>query len=544
MSQTEVKLHFKNTSDNPIELSVLIPELPNCTLTRIEMTLDMKKVVSKILEKEKTKDKYSNIIVSDGIISKNIKENKEINVCLGKIPRDKKIELKIFYFGNIKYQDCSYQAFFPTIFPKLIIYDNNKNKKAELYKYEKEIVEGEIYINCFSKLTRLVIKDSSYFDKLKKKYLNSNITAKINITKNTFSWKNIPGIILFRTEKINESKLYVQYDSIKDQTYYFSKGFIEIPEFKMKCEDKIDEDENLSYSSLLIKKNLKYKYNIGCYIFLIDQSYSMNGKSMEICIDALLLFIQSLNKGSFFHLIGFGSGFKYYTERPLPYKRENIMFLNKTIKNLKADKGGTELYKPLKSIFENKIYRENNICKNIFLLTDGEIFDKETTLNLIGSHSDEFTLHSIGITDCDKDLIKRSAIMGKGHHYIINDLNELNKSIISALENSQSDKIISKIEINKNPIIEQKKTKIVGINEIINHGFILKGKKIEEIIMKIIIKKDENKTEEIKVNWNKNDTLILPEGDKLGKIIIDDYLKNNITLVRKLKLSYRKNLIF
>ena len=130
MSQTEVKLHFKNTSDNPIELSVLIPELPNCTLTRIEMTLDMKKVVSRKLEKEKTKDKYSNIIVSDGIISKNIKENKEINVCLGKIPRDKKIELKIFYFGNIKYQDCSYQAFFPTIFPKLIIYDNNKNKKA------------------------------------------------------------------------------------------------------------------------------------------------------------------------------------------------------------------------------------------------------------------------------------------------------------------------------------------------------------------------------------------------------------------------------
>ena len=106
----------------------------------------------------------------------------------------------------------------------------------------------------------------------------------------------------------------------------------------MKYEGKINEDENLSYSSLLIKKNLKFKYNIGCYIFLIDQSYSMNGKSMEICIDALLLFVQSLNKGSLFHLIGFGSDFKYYTERPLPYNRENIMFLIKTIKNLKANR--------------------------------------------------------------------------------------------------------------------------------------------------------------------------------------------------------------
>ena len=201
MSQTEVKLHFKNISDNPIELSVLIPELPNYTLTRIEMTFDKKKIVSKILEKEETKDKYSNIIVSDDIVSKNIKENKEINICLGKIPRDKKIELKIFYFGKIKYQDCSYQAFFPTFFPKLIINDNNANKKAELYKYEKEIVEGEIYINCFSKLTRLVIKGSSYFDKLKKSIRVQAIQQKLISLKILFLGKIFQELFYLELKK-------------------------------------------------------------------------------------------------------------------------------------------------------------------------------------------------------------------------------------------------------------------------------------------------------------------------------------------------------
>ena len=67
------------------------------------------------------------------------------------------------------------------------------------------------------------------------------------------------------------------------------------------------------------------------------------------------------------------------------------------INDLDADKGGTELYSPLKNIFENPIYEKINIEKHIFILTDGEIYDKETSLNLIGSFSDKFTIHSLGI---------------------------------------------------------------------------------------------------------------------------------------------------
>ena len=91
------------------------------------------------------------------------------------------------------------------------------------------------------------------------------------------------------------------------------------------------------------------------------------------------------------------------------------------INNLNADKGGTELYEPLKNIFENPIYKKINIAKHIFILTDGEIDDKETTLNLIGSFSDKFTIHSLGIGSYyDKDLIKRINIMGIFIIYIQN----------------------------------------------------------------------------------------------------------------------------
>ena len=117
MSETEVTLYFENTTKNPIELLVLIPEISNCVLTRFEMTLDKKKVVSKILEKEKAKNKYSDAIASGNMGLVSYEKNKEINVCLGNIPIGKTIEFKVFYFGKIIYMDCSYKANFPTIFP-------------------------------------------------------------------------------------------------------------------------------------------------------------------------------------------------------------------------------------------------------------------------------------------------------------------------------------------------------------------------------------------------------------------------------------------
>ena len=89
------------------------------------------------------------------------------------------------------------------------------------------------------------------------------------------------------------------------------------------------------------------------------------------------------------------------------------------IKNLSASKGGTELFSPLKNIYNSNLYEKYDMIKHIILLTDGEIERKEETLNLIGSHSDKFLFHSIGIKDCDKDLIKRSALVGNGYSYFI-----------------------------------------------------------------------------------------------------------------------------
>merc|ERR1711967_227870 len=57
----------------------------------------------------------------------------------------------------------------------------------------------------------------------------------------------------------------------------------------------------------------------GYFIFLIDQSGSMSGSSINIAKQTLSLFIKSLPMGSIFDIFGFGSSHKNYTPEPLEY---------------------------------------------------------------------------------------------------------------------------------------------------------------------------------------------------------------------------------
>ena len=222
--QTEVTQYFKNTKNSPIELQMTIPKLSNNNLTKFEMTKRDQKVISKLIEKRKAEEKYTDSIASGnyGLLSYSSKE--ETTIFLGNIPPNEEITLKTYFFGHIISKDYSYQASFPVIFPGFILGDPNNNESPENYQYQKQIVKGKIFINTFSKLTRLVIKGSKNFGKIKKKYGSDYKSAEIDIYKNNFSERDIPGIIIFRTKDINKDKLFFQETQIKTKIIiYFKK---------------------------------------------------------------------------------------------------------------------------------------------------------------------------------------------------------------------------------------------------------------------------------------------------------------------------------
>ena len=99
------------------------------------------------------------------------------------------------------------------------------------------------------------------------------------------------------------------------------------------------------------------------FIFLIDQSYSMEGNPIDLVSQALKLFLQSLPEGSYYQLVGFGSDYIKYDKQPKKYIKENITKSMELIDRLNASLGGTDVYSSL----EKNIHLIKYMMKLIYL---------------------------------------------------------------------------------------------------------------------------------------------------------------------------------
>ena len=554
---TELTQYFTNELKDSIELTILFPIKEEIDLSKFVVSIDDKTVISKVMPKEKAEEKYNDSIASGNVgIDSSYQDNQNsYSVNIGNIKPNQKIKLVTVFIQMIGTQDMSYEFNIMEKYPSFHYKELNKEKSRN------KIINANIEIETQSKITRLIApfldeqakKNSTYevqynqdYKKAKIKYIkNPDNISNINMNNpNDFSGKvNAPTFyssfcILFRTENINKPILYYQYNpELKETAYsinyvYTSKNMKEIP-----IPEKPDEDINISYAS-------KYEDNLinetpGLFIFLIDQSGSMRGNSIDLVKQALLLFIQSLPVNSYFQLIGFGTNFKKYNEEPVIYNKENVEKIINIINNLKADLGGTNISSPLSAIYNDNNYSKIHLSKNIFLLTDGQVHDREQCINLITSNSSKFRIHALGIgTDFDKILIERCGKLGKGTSSFVEDVKNINSVVINTL-NKCLRSYITDIKFEFENYKEEILHKIIGVNpinnftyqnEVMNYSFILpNNKELSNLKVKITGKDPINIIES---NINVDNIIKIENGEEMGKMIIGKALKNNDELIK------------
>ena len=266
----------------------------------------------------------------------------------------------------------------------------------------------------------------------------------------------------------------------------------------------------------------------------------MSGSPIRIASNALKLFIQSLPSKSYYQVIGFGSTFVKYDKIPKEYIQNNIDESLNLIGKLKADLCGTDIYSPLKDIYDSyELYDKIDLPKNIFLLTDGEILNKDKTLGLIEKNSSKFSVYSIGIGHgFDEDLIKNAGILGKGGYNFCYDLNELNKIIAKEINKAISpyiSKLNIKTTLDTQNIIKNNNNipNIIREDEIINLNYITNNEKNEAVKININYIEDDK-------NIEKNYEIIpleILEGEEFSKLIINNYLLNNSDLSKEEKIK-------
>ena len=557
---TEVVQYFTNILDSPIELSVDFPILEEINLTKFLITIGDKTIVSKVMSKEKAEEKYNDSIASGntGVMSTYDDSLKSYTVNIGNILPKQKLKLTTVFIQMIGANDMSYEFKIIENYPTFC-YNNKKERN-----YKK--VEVNLNIKAQSKITRLVSPFMTEEEKKRNQYKvnfeNDYKNAIIKYTQdfNTSHYREKSLIekkygnqmnqhifistfcILFRTEKMNLPTLYCQYNEKLNETSYSinytysSKTVKPIP-----IPSEPDQDNNISYDYKFHEN--KVNETPGVFIFLVDQSGSMDGKPIELVRKSLVLFMQSLPVGSYFQLIGFGSDFEKYNKEPVEYNKENVNKIINIINKLKANKGGTNISGPLKEIYNSKYELKVNLCKSIFVLTDGKVFDKEQCINVIKANCDKYRLHAIGIgSSFDKELIEDCGKYGKGSFSFVSNINEINVAVIEAL-NICLKPYLSDIKFNfinyeknvKNCIISYNpKNNLVYQDEIINYSFILDNENkidIDNISGEIIIEmeaKDPINIIKEKISFIKNVNIIkLQNGDEMSKMIVGKEIKNS-----------------
>ena len=563
-ASTQITQYFTNELEQPIELSISFPIKEEINLNKFIISIDDKVIISKVMPKEIAEEKYEEALEKGniGFISKYDENQANYIVNIGNINPKQKVILNTYFIQMIGTQDMSYEFVimekYPTFHYKELNQHNPRNKK----------IKANFYVETQSKITRII---APFFDEEAKKnsiyevtFDNDYTNAKILYVKNPDSQENIkkedfgaefgyPGkvdqptfltsfSILFRTENMYKPTLYYQYNHELNEISY-SINYIYASE-KLKnipIPDEPDQDNKISYYS-------KYEDDIinetpGLFIFLIDQSGSMQGKSITLVRQALLLFIKSLPPGSYFQFIGFGSSFKKYNNIPVEYNEKNVNEIINIINNMQADMGGTNIGSPLNEIYKDNEYSKINLSKNILILTDGQVNNREECVDLITANSNKFRIHALGIGDSfDKILIERSGKLGKGSSTFVKNIEKINLAVINTLNKCLRPYIID-IKFNflnyqnniKNSILTSDHFNNFSYqDDIINFSFILnEDNKIEinelfKFINIEITAKNPIDTIKEKISFNKFKNIIrIKNGDEMAKMIVGKALIYN-----------------
>ena len=514
---TQVTQYYKNNNNKPVELNIIYPLKKEINFRKFTVNVNGKKSVSKIFPKEKAEEKYNDAIAGGniGILSKYAEEEpNSYSIAIGNVEPNSTVELTSEFIQFITSDDMSFCFSVMTNYPTF-----SDSVSEELSKN----INGKICLKTHSKITRLVNKnftlDKNFKQEFNPEYTECNIEFKII---NNYKQYNAVLNILYRTEKMDEPYLLSQYDPKKDETsYIFGKIYeskpIPIPETP---DTNIETNYYLKYEQPEEKANTP-----SLFIFLIDQSGSMSGSAIKIVSEALLFFLQSLTKGCYFQLIGFGSNYKKINYKPVEYTKENLKETIDIVKNLRADLGGTDISSPLKEIFNSKDYDGINLARNLFILTDGEVDDREECLELISTNSEKFKVHAIGIgSSFDKQLIQNAGMQGKGSYHFVSNVSDVNSVIIESLSKCLRNYILNaKFSLNEIKPEQEfiPKMNIIYPDEILNYYFILKGKEHDKIQINF-------------ENHKKNENFIFTtekiiqetDGDIIGQIIVGNKLKN------------------
>ena len=254
------------------------------------------------------------------------------------------------------------------------------------------------------------------------------------------------------------------------------------------------------------------------FVFVVDCSGSMDGTRIVEARKTLQQLINSLPVDSYFNIVRFGSSYEFLFKESKEYNKKNKEKALKLAETMAANLGGTEMFRCLKSVMEQE-QQIKTFKRQVFVLTDGGIWNQDATLDLVKKNADKNRVFSFGIgSGVSTSLVNGLASQGKGVAAFITDSHSLKKS-----ENLS--------EICVKSIMASASVNISGLEVFPSKGYLVPNLKEKMLVDSTCLNLfHENMTENVKLSMtvSDKDELQIVEECTAGDIVLENVFEANV----------------
>ncbi|KAH9240858.1 hypothetical protein K456DRAFT_1822403 [Colletotrichum gloeosporioides 23] len=170
-------------------------------------------------------------------------------------------------------------------------------------------------------------------------------------------------------------------------------------------------------------------------VFVCDRSGSMQGKIADLK-NALQIYMKSLPVGCMFNICSFGSRHTFLFPKSQTYDQNTLNTAMKHIDKFGSDYGGTELYAPIEETFKR---RHKDLDLEVFVLTDGEVWNHENLFGMVNKHVENskgsVRLFTLGIgRGVSHALVEGLARAGQGFSQTVSEKEKMSGKVVRMLK--------------------------------------------------------------------------------------------------------------
>ncbi|TNV84666.1 hypothetical protein FGO68_gene12911 [Halteria grandinella] len=504
---------YTNIEDVPIETLFLFPMDVQVVISKFEVDFHMPDGQVRHLQtivdgRKKIEAKYEDAVASGktAVIGGYTKTQRDmVRVSLGNFPPLSRAVVRVYYYQNMEIEDLSYCLRIPMSYiPRYMgdtaallttgqQYKGMPAKEISEEKSEKLFQEQQLI-----QAQPLAVESPSLWDievKLRMQGAITRVSSRNHKVQVEFQSDDKSHALVKLSDKQDKQIIpnqdFVLY--IRDSALNTPVGFQSVNEHneqailvnvltdvktaapsdvldtdqkrEYKAPSAIEEDAHMMDEALLLRQTEEEqkredRLRSNEYIFLIDRSGSMGGEPIKLAVSALKVFLHSLPLGCYFNVYSFGSRYEQLFEESMLYNQDTLEIASAIVSDFKADLGGTELFAPLSNIFSVPKLPMCKGLRQIFLLTDGAVDNTQLVVKLILENCTDSKVHTFGIgSGVSTALVKNSATAGRGHFYFIQNMHEIDKKVLDAMQKESYEYLVCKqlefLDRNGNVVMKQ-----------------------------------------------------------------------------------------